>query len=126
MKFISGTTGYTIFLYKIKAENHTQSRADSQTVCTRYCCLCVMFYLVSLKPVGFFRTLYQSAQFSKQLLTPSSTSHINQLFFVNRKFKFIKYPRIVVHGYIIYLISLQGILWPRDYLRHPDPINSIS
>lgn len=64
-------------------------------------------FIISVLCLNSF--LYQSTQFLKQLLTSPSISSINQSLFMKSRFKFKKYLRIVVHDYMIYLISLQGI-----------------
>jgi len=63
---------------------------------------------VSFKLVGIFRALFQSTQFFRAVVTSVSTSCKNQPSFVEIDLSLLSI-RTVVHGYIIYLISLQGI-----------------
>jgi len=67
-----------------------------------------LFKVVSLKLVGIFRSLYQTTQFSRAIVDPSVYQLPNQSLFVEIDLSLLSI-RIVVHGYIIYLISLQGI-----------------
>lgn len=69
------------FKYKLTVSYDLESCAISRTVRARFCCHRVTLKLVSLKFVRIFRTLYQSTHIFKQLLTPLSTSSINQPFF---------------------------------------------